>query len=347
MRNKVLAALVVCCVILVASVIVVSAATLTATYGGLNVDNNDLALVSSPTADGIGELPDGNTLVRVRATGLTGGDHTILVLPANTEASSATIQFIDQRDAGDFRFRLRNAAPGAAFRVMVGGVGITEPLYGYFRIYEEDDVSDGPVLRQTSDALVGAPGWTGTGFMHFSGTNAFDPFPGAWLLGEGNGYARISIALDPSEHELEDGYVWRGVYRDGEYVVDLLWSPERHRFDALIRGGAAMDFEDILDNIDWYRVQPENRREIVYGVRISYFGTATWPTSDIPLMGDAMDMFGIFGSGRAYDGCLTKGMHDLLKIGFEDGNNVTMGAAMLVFDRFGGTPFAVVSLCSD
>jgi len=172
----------------------------------------------------------------------------------------------------------------------------------------------GPAMRPAAapNTIVGEAGWYGTGFFHLGLSlmdgvtpDGFNPFWQPWLLGFDNGYARISIALAPNEIAPDtNGYVWQAIYDDeavtNRYRVNLLWSPERQRFDGLIRGGADMTFAQIMENVSWVRVQEEDRYEIIYGVGMAWFyGTSVWPEDPlnagtpltVPMFGDPGAMF--------------------------------------------------------
>jgi len=156
MKKKFLAAMLVCCIVLSAGITAFANTPLpppefTATQGGANLP---LLLGLTPAGDDVGDLLDSDTLVTVTATGSVSGEYTILVLPLNEAANSATIQFIDQQVSGVFPFRLRNAEPGAIFRIGVGGTDFEAPSFRYFRVYDPgDDIPIAPPGVGTSVAV--------------------------------------------------------------------------------------------------------------------------------------------------------------------------------------------------
>ena len=382
MRNKILAAVLACCMMLALGVTVSGEVTptLTATQGNIGTTPLTLA-ASSAGLVGADFLYDANTLVWIDAVGVD-GEYTLLVVPYGAQPTPANIQFIDQGPDGDFRFRLRNANPGDTFRVSVGGTDVDSPTRMYFRVAPAQQ-GDGPDLRPTSPqntpvpAVGAAPGaWTGTGFFHLNaaGTNAFHPFPLPWLLGTNNGYARISIALQPHELDLPGGLVWRGYYDDGAgYRVQLLWSPERQRFDALIRNivvgpagnpTSVVSFDTILSRIEWEQVPAAQRRTIRYGMGINtFYATPNFqaaglvnpagpdPAAMLRLAtGNNLDEFpaanrppmsaGLINGHHPrrlpYPNDLTKRMQDILMLDVLGNQGVTGGSPAAVLDRATG-----------
>lgn len=134
------------------------------------------------------------------------------------------------------------------------------PVEAIYELYADEDVT-GPTKPAFSedDVVVGEVGWTGSGFFHTDGTNGFNVYEDHLSTG----FARVIITLDSAFSGS-----WKGVYTDGSYSVELLYSEDKFVYDFIVKNYSALTLDQIWSKIAWTNEEPSKIR---YGYIVSEY----------------------------------------------------------------------------